>query len=376
MSNAYRLASNDLVCQTKQALQNASENCVDNGLTISASHKENSLSIINILQPVTLNSMLLEQASTAVFENRSEFFVLDSKNTSLGKLIEECGSFKSAKEKVEALIHNLKRSFIEPEVIDYFEEVRFCLEVSSKYIRESAGVKRTADTHFQDFCSLCWRLVNKYKYLNFSDSEFFSQHYCIEHHPKANPSNYAKVRQKLIREVKRHGLSVALESKDFLDSNDALDLIDNIKTLNRDSVSRHLYRLFDSLADRPNYKKYDLLLRSSNSWHEFAEVITQEVIIDYPTTAAVLPDIDISAYNNWAEWFLAIIEALGTREDTGVWYDSGICPKTAKHKSHLAISNNIGWRVLLKVISRYDAYQKFIIAKRKPGPESKQAIKP
>ncbi|RZD21564.1 hypothetical protein [Pseudoalteromonas sp. MEBiC 03485] len=361
MVEGTTLNSTDLVEQTKDALDNALDLCKLNNLRLTVRKSKNNLSLVEVFELVMLDYSFFNEIEYLLRKYKLQRMISSKERCTLGNFLSICRSLTNAKRVALSLRLDLKNRGYEEDEVGYFDELIFCLERSVNISRLVSPIKRTSNQHFQEHCSLCWRLVDKYRLIDFSDSENYSLYYCHVHHPSLNTNEYHKFRNKLFRAVRHRGI------------NEELSLIKDIKSkkLPRDSAARHTHRLLSSFSKKPSIPVLRSKLEEKRSWNEFTLSFLKEVYIFFPAVERILNRTLLSNYCSWKSWFLAVIKLLGNSADLEAWKDCGDFELLESYEPHKInekwVDSTIGWIALLTIFARYQAHQNVVALKLKKG---------
>jgi hypothetical protein len=364
MKEGCEVNSIDLVDQTKDALNKALAQCFLNSVYITVRPSEGNLCLVKILDSVFLDYKFFEEIEYLLKKYKVQSLIHSNERCTLGQYILTCRSLKKAKNVALDLLKDIKNRAYDENAVSYIEELIFCIEHSLYVSRRASPIKRTSDQHFQEYCSLCWRLVDKHKLIGFSDTEGYSFHYCHEHHPSINTNAYHKVRNKLFRAIKHREL------------NEETGLLDDIQKnkLTRDSSARHVYRLLSKFSKKPPFTKLKAKLKSKTSWKEFAQSFLKAIYPYYPAIETVLYAKSLDKCQTWEDWFLDVVVTLGTSADLETWNDCGDIKLMKTYEPHKTKDQNlcmtIGWMALATIFSRYQAHQNIIRLNLKKGPKN------
>jgi hypothetical protein len=373
MQGEYQSASNQLVEKTKEALESAIVFCKNSGKTITVREKVGSISISQSLDSVSLDNKAIAEARANLDIFTLSILDSNSKILSIGMLIRSWRSLKKTRENIANVIASLEQYYLNDSLVNYFKELEFCLELSSTAIKQSKNFKRSSNDHFQEYCSLCWRLVNKYKFLNYEESKDYSNYYCKIHHPKRNVNKYHKTRNKLL---------IAIKNRAKADDINFIIKVDK-REWSRASYSRNLYQRLHSFAAKPNkikMQKMELNLSKTSSWSEFSDTLLREVATLYPAAYSKVKHCNADLLQSWGEWFLEIIQLLDDSDtDIDNWLDSNDPSEFKNYEPHLDLNNEaayiFGWRTLLNIFSRYQASHNIANLKNSKGPKKNKVPK-
>lgn len=246
--------------------------------------------------------------------------------------------------------------------IDYLIDLYHCFESILVLVRKSKAYQRETDGYFLEYCALCWRLVNKYKFLNFDDSDNYSEHYCLEHHPTFNKQRHERAKSALAAAMRKSdhemkGIFIKLKNNDNKNS---------LKPLT-------LYRATATFA-----KKTMIATLETDTvvflWRERVGFIVELAKRDYPHASKLITTISINELSSWQEWFYAVINALdASKNDASSWDDS--CPGWEEMSDDIAsYSPAVGADVLLNILRRYESVCNINTMLRPRGPQ-KGAVK-
>lgn len=244
--------------------------------------------------------------------------------------------------------------------IDYLIDLYHCFESILVLVRKSKACQRETDGYFLEYCALCWRLVNKYKFLNFADSDNYSVYYCLEHHPTFNKQKHERAKS---------ALAAAMRQSDH----EMKEIFIKPNKNNNSLKPLTLYRATATFA-----KKIVIATLETDtvvfSWRERVGFIVELAKRDYPYAAKLITTISINELSSWQEWFYAVINALdASKNDASSWNDS--CVGWGKMSDDMAsYSPEVGADVLLNILRRYESVCNINTMARPRGPQ-KGAVK-
>ncbi|WP_330110345.1 hypothetical protein [Methylophaga thalassica] len=343
----------DLISKVREASENAYDWSQRNGKPLAMTASEKDLEVAQFFDEINI-----DQNIAKLIIRVGNFS--PSLNFSFGEILRKGKTIRKAKSVVDKseeflrenyLIDDLLRRDIE---IDYLKNLYHCFELISLLIKKSRRVQRRRSAYFLEYCALCWRLVNKNKILNFSESADYSAYYCLEHHPKKSDSNYHKARASLIaalkiipalnREFNSRKESDALNPKFFYKATARFALKHKPSKTTKQTISTH------------NCKgPVDYTINIANSY--------------YPATSTAINGIDLNKINSWKEWFYAVITALDpTGQDSLSWDDANDNWDDVP-EDHTAYSPDFGVDVLLNILHRHEATFNIKALPRPRGPK-------
>jgi len=208
----YRSESKNLVLDVKRVLLDAIKDTSKKGISITVRRQGDSVLLHEVLARIKIDNEIFEYLTSVPSDKKYKKI---KKCNSVGELLRIHSSLKQVQKHISSAITDIRAMTLEPEQIDYLKELYHCYALSESTLKASRKTKRTDDGHFQEYCSLCWRLIYKYQHLNL-DQTSYSNHYCIVHHPKQNDNIYHRDRTKLISAVKNRSNAEELDKIKFI----------------------------------------------------------------------------------------------------------------------------------------------------------------
>ncbi len=240
--------------------------------------------------PGDIIDVLNERAPLADAEN------METGPITLGELIRKTGSLGKTIKRVDYSRYVLKRIWSE-EKADYLAELLFLLQQVKAVILESRDISSGSSPKHQEYCTLCWRLVNKYRLVNYENSLISSSLYCCVHHPKG----VEKVHKRAVRR-----LTTASKSRNTEFDIWVQEALASGKTP-RATKANLRSRLKFSFADLPSPSIKGPLFQPVETWHERRDQILSLAAECYPETSKCISGI---SGTNWESWFLGVIRQL------------------------------------------------------------------
>ncbi|EPC6194226.1 hypothetical protein ACR0W7_002435 [Vibrio cholerae] len=358
MTTDYQNRASSLVAEVKSVLEAAIDEARTRKLSITVRQRGDSVLLWKVLETVMIDEDIFEY----IFSIPNKAKAKPTLST-MGSLLRTFSSLKQVKEHLIQAAIDIRSISLDSDQIDYIKELHHCYVIAGVYLKASRQTKRSKDEHFQEYCSLCWRLVHKYKRLNFSEEEY-SNHYCKYHHPKENDSIYHRDRRKV--------LSAARKRKDKIDIA-SLSVIKNPST-SRSKSARTLYHLTSSFAE--SYRKgiADLNLPVNSSTSEIFSELLRVSSAYYPEAYLRIKQIETDETTEWKELFKSIIKSLDPLGyDVVSWDDTnelsiGEEINTGK-ETKLATDSPIDWRVVLNIIHRFQSFSNVSAQPQPRGPK-------
>ncbi|UNP89055.1 hypothetical protein MNZ22_00600 [Aeromonas encheleia] len=316
--------------------------------------------VADFFDTIAIDLTIIKAISIAVINSNPskkvvKAFEITPEYASIGWLIRTSRSLRKAQKnilitikyfKARKNVDDLNYIFEKNAEIDYLICIYFLLNSIIHLVKSSKKIKRKAVSSFEpNFCSYCWRLVNKREINEASgycgDSSAnnnYSMHYCLVHHPNKTGSKYY------------HDKRIFNKVFEFLDD----DFKNSVIRVDDDDaiLLHHLMRRF---APRTHIRKLN-----ECSWRECASIILEISKENYLLAYDKIHNIQIENQVSWKEWFLAVIKSLDdsqSKNDLLNWRNTciswGIKSDEQGHKNYF-----IGGHVLLHVLRRYEAAEK------------------
>lgn len=354
----YRLEAKSLVEEVKLVLEVAIAEAKAKNLSITVRQRGSSILLWKVLKNVRVDEKIYEYIFS--IPNRAE-----SKSTdpTVGHLLLAFTSLKQVKDHLTKVASDIRSWTLELEQLDYIKELHHCYAIADAYLKASRRTKRSNDEHFQEYCSLCWRLVYKYKRLNFGD-EKYSNHYCKYHHPKKNDAIYHKDRRKVLSAAKKRNTSEDLMK---------LNIIQDPLT-SRSKSARILYSLTSTFVE--SYRKGLGGFTQIDGLYEVkdAKELMKIASFYYPTAYEKIKDINLDSDDDWVCFFSQVIKKLdpfGFDEES--WADT----EELSENTGITIDQipAIKWHMLLNIFHRYQSFMNIQKIPQPRGPKKGTVVK-
>ena len=358
MTINYRLEAKALVQKVELVLESAIAKAKVENLSITVRRRDKSILLWKVLEGVRIDDKIY--AYIFSIPNRAKY---PPTAPTLGHLLRAFTSIKQVKEHLLKAASDVRSCTLESKQIDYIKELHHCYAIADIYLKASRSTKRSNDEYFQEYCSLCWRLVYKYKRLNFGDEEY-SNHYCKYHHPKKNDATYHKDRRKVLSAAKKRKSAEDLVK---------LRVIHDPYTM-RSSSARTLYSLTSTFAE--SYRKALKGLNQINSLKgekEFKELM-KIASFYYPAAYDQIKTIQLNNNDSWVFFFKQVIANL---DPSGFDEESWTDTKDFSDKICISIDQvpKTEWHILFNILHRYQSFMNIQRIPQPRGPKKGTVIK-
>lgn len=348
----YRLEAKSLVSEVKSVLELAIAEAKAQNLSITVRQRGSSILLWKVLKNVRIDDKVYEYIFS--IPNRAK---PKSSDPTVGHLLLAFTSLKQVKEHLTKVASDIRSRTLELEQVDYIKELHHCYAIAEAYLKASRRTKRSNDEHFQEYCSLCWRLVYKYKRLNFGDEEY-SNHYCKYHHPKKNDAIYHKDRRKVLSAAKKRNTSEDLMKLNIIQAS----------TTPRSKSARILYSLTSTFAE--SYRKGLGEFTQVDSLYEEkdAKELIKIASLHYPTAYDQIKDINL---NNEDNWVCFIKQVIGKLDPSGFDEESWADTEELSVSACISIDQMpaVEWYMLLNIFHRYQSYMNIQKIPQPRGPK-------
>ncbi|HCE3704261.1 TPA: hypothetical protein NG682_002992 [Vibrio parahaemolyticus] len=348
----YRLEAKSLVSEVKSALELAIAEAKAQNLSITVRQRGSSILLWKVLKNVRIDDKVYEYIFS--IPNRAK---LKPTSPTVGNLLLAFTSLKQVKEHLAKAASDIRSISLELEQVDYISELYHCYSIADVYLRASRRTKRSKDEHFQEYCSLCWRLVHKYKRLNFGDEEY-SNHYCKYHHPKKNDGIYHKDRRKVLSAIKKRNAA-----EDFV----KLEIIQDPST-SRSKSARILYSLTSTFVE--SYRKGLGELGQIDGLNGTKDVneLMKIASLHYPTAYDQIKDINLNNEDDWGCFFKQVI---GKLDPFGFDEESWADTEELSDSTFIRIDQipATEWHMLLNILHRYQSFMNIQKIPQPRGPK-------
>ncbi|WGY48396.1 hypothetical protein [Vibrio sp. ABG19] len=275
----------------------------------------------------------------------------------VGSLLKAFSSVKKTQNHLDKVKDLLRESHLDIFYSDYVEELYQSYSIAMANVKVTWKGKRSYDGHFQEYCSLCWRLVHKYRRINFGD-EGYSNHYCKYHHPNINSGGYHRDKRKVLNAARR---------RNSLEDREKLKIIGNTST-NRSSSARALYALTGTFSQA--YK----VISSSNTQEDdgdrlkSVEELMEIASTYFPDAYAKLKDIPQESKTSWGHFFCLVVSRLDPSGlDIESWQDTNELSEKIPIEMNFVPESR--WGTLFNVLQRYQSFIKIQKVPQPRGPE-------
>ncbi|MCE7661643.1 hypothetical protein [Vibrio fluvialis] len=275
----------------------------------------------------------------------------------VGSLLKVFSSVSRVRSYLDALEYVLSQNPFNNDYSNYVKELHLSYSIAMTKMKTTWKGKRSYDGHFQEYCSLCWRLVHKYRRINFGD-EAYSNHYCNYHHPNINSGVYHRDKRKVLNAVRR---------RNSLEDREKLKIIGDTST-NRSSSARALYALTGTFSHA-----YKVISRSNTREDEGYSFKSVEELMEiastyFPDAYEKLKDIPQESKTSWSHFFCLVINRL---EPSGLdmesWQDTN--ELSEKMPIGMDLIPESRWGTLFNVLNRYQAFINIQKVPQPRGPE-------
>ena len=353
----YRNRSKELVQDVRRVLLDAIKDTSQKGISITVRRQGDSVLLHEVLSTIKIDKEIFEYLTSVPSKKKHKEL---TKCYSVGELLRVYSSLKQVKAHIDAAISDIRAMALEPEQIDYLRELYHCYAFSEATLKASRRTKRTKDKHFQEYCSLCWRLIFKYQYLNLGQDNY-SNHYCIVHHPKQNDNIYHRDRTRLISAVTKRGRPEEL---------DKIKLI-SAPLSSRSKSARYLYSLTNTFSE---YPREELILFSKNNskhWQQSIDNLLKITSKYYAEAYIKLQGFNLTNCDSWVSFFSWVIQTLDPDGyDTESWKETKELLELANVSDQVSHNSSlISWRTLLRIIHRYQAFYNIAKVPQPRGPK-------
>ena len=352
----YRSESKNLVLDVKRVLLDAIKDTSKKGISITVRRQGDSVLLHEVLARIKIDNEIFEYLTSVPSDKKYKKI---KKCNSVGELLRIHSSLKQVQKHISSAITDIRAMTLEPEQIDYLKELYHCYALSESTLKASRKTKRTDDGHFQEYCSLCWRLIYKYQHLNL-DQTSYSNHYCIVHHPKQNDNIYHRDRTKLISAVKNRSNAEELDKIKFICDPHS----------SRTKSARYLYSLTNTFSKYPR-EEVITLYKNKDAPYEMLDNLLKIAAKHYPESYMKLQDFDLNKCNSWMSFFSWIIQALDPNGyDVESWKETKELLEETDVNDQLSHNDSlIDWRSLLRIIHRYQAFHNIAKISQPRGPK-------
>jgi hypothetical protein len=282
------------------------------------------------------------------------------KNSSMKDVMEHSGGLSKVIERLEIFQKMAITLPITEEEKSYTRAMYDGFQVIKIFIEEKHS-KRTAVVPM-DYCVLCWRRVrhSQKKSDDFGMKRRESSYYCLEHHPERSVDKYHEARTALISAVKA-------EKKEF--SEDIRRLED--REINNDSKPLLMYKWLNAFAPKTSLISTSIDVDKMD-WQSICQSIFDQTKSIYPSVFEKIKDCDPKGYGSFAQWlFYGVLNMLDSDPNKGerlFWQSNSLVEWTTFD------GDTEGWKTLLALFRRYEAYTHIMNRSRPRGPVKGQTV--
>lgn len=366
----YTVESYRLVESVRAAIGRALKEAENNGVIVSSRRWPNSILLSEVLKDIHIDKGAYAFMSSSMIDGLS-LDATESKS-SLGALLSASHSLKFLMERVKKAIGFLRatRSKIDSvrdlqnAQIDYFETIYHCLALCQSALNKSKSNRGRREEHFQEFCSLCWRLVDKHNRMNYGASSY-SYHYCKKHHPQKGQNSYKSDRRRLMAALKNDKTTHHAEEKRKL-----LKILSG-NSLSRERSGRSLHMATGLFSKRGDRVALGRAMESCINWQQVVKGLTIYAMNNYSDAYGVLKSINVSECSDWVSWFKELINLLDcTGQDIKTWKESvDLDVKVGGSSLDFAVEADIGWNTVEIILFRFQCVKNIEKIKRSRGPK-------
>ncbi|MBY8291486.1 hypothetical protein KW537_14405 [Vibrio fluvialis] len=227
------------------------------------------------------------------------------------------------------------------------------IQAISSFINKKHEHRNAKDS--QDFCVFCWKMVrhNQETDSDLEKKRRESNYYCSDHHPTRETGNYLKAKRALIKAVED-------ERPEFRNDLERL----SSEKMTSESKARMFNKWMVSFA--PKSALLTGRIDESISWEELAQIVLIEAKINYSYTYSKIES-SLKYKDSWIKWlYYGVLQSLDDSKDKNErirWQNIG-----ASHWN-LGEWKKSGWRVILHLFRRHEAFHYVSNRPRPRGPK-------
>jgi len=344
------------------------------GYSVSARQREGFIyigdSLIRFQVPTTVVDWLnvfsfVEPAKGKADRNEYEesikwFREIPTENPTMADVMEHSGGLSKVIERLELFQKMAITLPITEKEKSYTRAMYDGFQVIKTFIEEKHS-KRTSVVPM-DYCVLCWRRVrhSQEKSDDFGMKRRESSYYCLDHHPERSADKYHEARTALISAVKA-------EKKEF--SEDIRKLED--REISNDSKPLLMYKWLNAFAPKTSLISASIDVDKMN-WQSACQFIFEQTKSIYPSVFEKIKDCDPKGYESFAQWlFYGVLNILDSDPNKGerlFWQSNSLVEWTTFD------GDSEGWKTLLALFRRYEAYTHIMNRSRPRGPAKGQTV--